>query len=552
MGQGHGESKKDKKEKEDVHQKALHNLTSVLKKTATQSVELLDVLNAAEGYLDKNSSESKCPVCEQYIDVTELRKRLNMRAGEMKDLTQAVECEKSALEILGKSQTLLNKQWKLIVQSAYTLITAINQCSLDIVEPYYKTEIGIEHLSFTDEVDPVLDESLTMLLEEKMKETETWRIVKRDTQKSIDQNKLIKVSLKAYLDNINNVEELEKLCESLKKAHVIHEQVRKSEIDRILASLSGDIDSLYRMLHPDEKIGTISLYLKENARASLELGACFENLPNIPPHAYYSESHIDTLGICIFLALARFNNAEVVILDDVLTSVDSQHLNRFIEMLTSITRNYRQIIVTTHYRVWRERYRTGREALSNTQVIELGKWTLINGIRTRAFRTELELLKIELQKDDFDRQVIASKSGVILESILAFLTLTYHLKVRRNHRHEYSLGELADSFDKVISANLRIMRQNDDSGRGEIRLASMITTATALPWVRNCVGCHFQDLGSDTSDNDVLQFGQAVVDLADAIVCPTCFGLPLKKVNGSHWECKCQNGSIIMQPLEHP
>jgi hypothetical protein len=440
----------------------------------------------------------------------------------------------------------------MVIQSANSLCDSFGKSTLELLIQI-KNQIQ-EYIAerFVEDFDPETETRISTIDEMLSLSIDKVRTYRKNVQKSIEQHNLIKVNLDAYLSNKIAGEQLSVLCNKLKSAHDIHEYERKKEIDSLLASLSGDIDSLYNVLHPDERIGTIILYLKENARASLELGANFESETNIPPHAYYSESHIDTLGICIFLALAKFNQSEVVVLDDVLTSVDSQHLSRFIDMLSIIAPDFDQIIVTTHYRTWRERYRTGRGALSNTQVIELGQWTLTNGIRTRAFTTELELLKRELLKNGFDRQVIASKAGVILESILDFLTLTYHLKVRRNHRHEYSLGDLADSFDRNISEALKIQRRHEENTSEDTMIAPLVMAATRLPWVRNCVGCHFQVLGSEVADTEVLEFGNSVMKLANVLMCPTCSTLPIKKVAGSYWECKCQNGSMIMKPLEHP
>jgi len=550
--ESYGEYKTDKNEKEYVLQKARDNLSSVLEKAASQSVELLDVLRAAEGYIDRKPNVTTCPVCEQSVVAADLKKRISRRVEDMKELNQVVKSEKTAKDALNKAETLISNQWKLMVQAAIQLVKAINQSSLSIFEPFHGTVKEYEQAVSVEEIDPTFQTKLAALHDGIRKELEIWKDLKNASQKSLDQNKLIKVNLTAYRENISNGMELDKLCGKLREAHEIHMQTRIREIDVILASLSEDIDRLYNMLHPEERLGNISLYLKEKARASLELDASFEHLNNVPPHAYYSESHIDTLGICIFLVLAKHNDSDVVVLDDVLTSVDSQHLNRFIDMLTHVTQYFSQIIVATHYRPWMEKYRKGRGQLSNTSVIELGPWSRSNGIRTKAFTTELELLKRELQKDDFDRQVVASKAGVVLESILDFLTLTYHLKVRRNHRYEYSWGELADSFDRKISAELKTIRMDTDGIRKEALLAPLIIDATKFPFVRNCVGCHNSPLGEEMPDNEVLEYGDAVIKLADALVCPVCSTLPMTSIRGSHWECKCRNGSFAMQPLLAP
>ncbi|HEX3247544.1 MAG TPA: ABC transporter ATP-binding protein, partial [Chloroflexota bacterium] len=118
--------------------------------------------------------------------------------------------------------------------------------------------------------------------------------------------------------------------------------------------------------------------LKRQASSSIELDAGFQDRDDLPPQAYYSESHLDTLGICVFLALARrfATDRGIVILDDVLTSVDADHMDRFMGMLRDQARHFNQIIVTTHEHTWPERYRDSPDI----GLIELGEWTLRGGI----------------------------------------------------------------------------------------------------------------------------------------------------------------------------
>lgn len=50
----------------------------------------------------------------------------------------------------------------------------------------------------------------------------------------------------------------------------------------------------------------------------------------------------------------------ILVLDDVMMSVDENHLDRFIDLLHSESVNFGHILVTTHYRPWRDRYRNNR------------------------------------------------------------------------------------------------------------------------------------------------------------------------------------------------
>ena len=72
--------------------------------------------------------------------------------------------------------------------------------------------------------------------------------------------------------------------------------------------MAQQVDNLYQKIHPQEEIGSIKLKLDERQRGSLLYGVAFGDQQDVQPQPYYSESHLDTLGLCIFqmaLAIAR-------------------------------------------------------------------------------------------------------------------------------------------------------------------------------------------------------------------------------------------------------
>jgi hypothetical protein len=283
------------------------------------------------------------------------------------------------------------------------------------------------------------------------------------------------------------------------------------------------------------------------------MDANFENVTDVPPRAYYSDSHLDTLGICVFIALAkRFKtDRTMLVLDDVLTSVDAQHLDRFISMIHEQSVHFNQVVVTTHYRPWRDRYRWAKGDSAKTQVIELGPWTLATGLNTIDFLNALDELRGAAVAVPFDRQAAASKAGIVLESLLDFLTLKYRCRVSRNARNEYALGELANAIDSKLSKELR-SRVSPVVGQPKVQtdLKPLIDLATAYAWVRNAVGCHFSPAGSHVTDSEVRDFCEAVLKLASHLVCISCETLPTRRPSGSRWQCKC--GGLELDPLIYP
>jgi len=51
--------------------------------------------------------------------------------------------------------------------------------------------------------------------------------------------------------------------------------------------------------------------LDPKKKASLEIAANFFSLENAPPAAYFSDSQLDTLGLCIFIVIAALSVSRV-------------------------------------------------------------------------------------------------------------------------------------------------------------------------------------------------------------------------------------------------
>jgi hypothetical protein len=110
------------------------------------------------------------------------------------------------------------------------------------------------------------------------------------------------MALATWRDNTNAQKELDALLPRLIRALEIVEAERKDFTDAVLSKIAEQVGVLYEAVHPGEGLSKISLQLDPKKRASLEIGASFCG-QNTRPQAYFSDSHLDTLGLCVFLAL---------------------------------------------------------------------------------------------------------------------------------------------------------------------------------------------------------------------------------------------------------
>ena len=335
---------------------------------------------------------------------------------------------------------------------------------------------------------------------------------------------------------------------------------RKAFVKEVLDGVSTEIETLFGKLHPKESLGGIKLSLDPDNFGSLHLHGDFHSAKGVPPQSVFSESHLDTLGFCVFLALAKLYKTDdtIIILDDVLTSVDAQHLDRFINLIHDEEQHFSQIIITTHYRPWCEKYRHHRAPGNKVHFIEFRGWALESGIRVQQMKLCLDELRQALTVPPFDRQIVASKSGIFLESMLEFLARMYECRLPLKARSGYTLGELTNCFSsKKLLPALTIERstiQKDAAGKDQeiwvkTPLAPLIAQIKEWAEVRNLVGCHFNELGALSVDKDVEELAKATLALGDTMVCPDGGDFPSRD-SGSYHETKSKK--VRLHPFVEP
>ncbi|MDP3442585.1 MAG: chromosome segregation protein SMC, partial [Ignavibacteria bacterium] len=216
-----------------------------------------------------------------------------------------------------------------------------------------------------DEIDNTL-ESITNLIDEKFKditpEQTAWDLLTR-----LEENiKLLERSIK----------DLEQSRLLYKRASLFKSCFEKSR-NEVLGNLYDEIrerfEQLYRSLHgEDEKNFTAKL---EPDGAALRLEVDFYGRGPNPPHALHSEGHQDSMGLCLYLALAeRITSGllDLIILDDVVMSVDSDHRKQLCNLLTKEF-PHKQFLITTHDKNWANQLKADGVVLSR-DTIEFYNW----------------------------------------------------------------------------------------------------------------------------------------------------------------------------------
>jgi hypothetical protein len=153
--------------------------------------------------------------------------------------------------------------------------------------------------------------------------------------------------------------------------------------EAVITEISADISDMWKALHPGEPIENVRLYLPDEDKA-IDIALRFHGKDQDSPRLTLSEGYRHSLGLCIFLALAKreAGNDRPLILDDVVVSLDRSHRGMIVDLLTSQFAD-RQVILFTHDRDWYAelrhqlgRKRWGFKALLPYETPELGiRWS---------------------------------------------------------------------------------------------------------------------------------------------------------------------------------
>jgi len=347
---------------------------------------------------------------------------------------------------------------------------------------------------------------------------------------------------------------VERLIPRAEQALELCVKERQAFTTTLIGEIAREVGKLYEAVHPGEGLDKISFPLDPKKRASMELSANFEGL-EAPPQAYFSQSHLDTLGLCVFLALALRERASeaILILDDVLGSVDEPHVDRVIEMIYEVSAKFRHTIVTTHYRPWREKFRWGWLKNGQCQFIELTSWRLADGMRFTTSMPEVDRLRTMLGQSDVDAQAVCGKAGVLLEAMLDHLTLKYGCAVPRRAGDAYTLGDLLPAVDKKLKTALRVEVRDCSVAppvtTHEITLAPILDELNRIVQARNAFGAHFKTIALELPEADAITFAREVEKLADALIDPD-HGWPGNNRSGSYW--RNSGDTRRLHPLQKP
>lgn len=305
------------------------------------------------------------------------------------------------------------------------------------------------------------------------------------------------------------------------------ERARNSVLDGIYDEVKIRFDKYYKAIHEDDEKGFASKFSHVGPALNLEVD--FYGRGMFPPHALHSEGHQDSMGLCLFFALNEYLTTDlikVIILDDVVMSIDRNHRKSVCGLLTKFFPN-KQFIITTHNTAWAKQLKS-EGVVSKKHMIHFLNWNIDAGPTYRLEQDLWQKIKEDLDKDDVPSAAhkLRRNAECFFEDICDLL----NAKVPYKGTHQWELGDFASSAiatyrDYIPKAkdNFNKLNQKDkvkELAEFETKANEVIEKSKIEQWAIN-ESVHY-NAWTELSRQDFEPVVASFKDLFALFSCPSC------------------------------
>lgn len=432
--------------------KILHDYDNLEIESLNLIKQSKNLLNESLNIINSNNMNT-CPVCEQ-----ELNEEI------LNSITKKISTFDENLKSFDKQENEINK----FKESLKNNITILNQIT-SILKDINNLDEEIKFIENCENNFNNLSSDLTDLIDFKISPMDLKEKYDLNIEENFDEiNKTINSLVeKESGDNYDELKNIKKCIEKLIEYNAIKEKVpqitskyelslklkqqfnetKEKYINNLIDEIEEYVDEFYSYIHENDEISSIDMNLSGSSKLRFYINSFGEDAD---PRSFSSEGHLDSLGICIFLALMKKHNPlNFIVLDDVITSVDLTHKDKIARLIISEFKNY-TILVTTHNPLWAEQLQRICEGYGrNNEILQITNWELGIGPNIKKHKKTPEKINEYLEKDEYN--AAANTSRRFFEYLL--LEFCKNNPVSLKLKEKYTVGDLKDQV-KIKSQKL--------------------------------------------------------------------------------------------------
>lgn len=343
-----------------------------------EGIKIVDLLTRAQQYLVEHPHSPHCPVCHQAIQASSLRQSIEDQLDQMQALRDLYQQQHVAENRVEGARISAINSFKFLREALLTLYKKLESKPISPLSQIVREQYELLHDESRS--DPEDRTQICDLMRTLQVHAPTLTAQRDTLVEQSNQAQVLAINLQTVRACEQKTFECLQLASRLKKTLDIVREKRFQFTQAVLSAIREDCNKLYERIHPGERLNLNLFRLDETKRASLKQTASFENFEDVSPTAYFSDSHLETLGVCLFIAVAKLkaHKEAILALDDVFGSIDPEHRRRIAQLLREESQSFAQIFITTHSLEWLTLLQeTFRE---QAQTISLDKWHLEKGI----------------------------------------------------------------------------------------------------------------------------------------------------------------------------
>ena len=299
----------------------------------------------------ENTQVVDCPACGQTIAADAFREHVRVESERLQDISNIYTSYKAAVGTVCNSLDSLKSNLDKPALKAWR--TGLNDACIVRRLPIPK-EINSNALreSCSDDELSDIESKLLPIIAAAKRDSED---APPDVQKLTADKKLLDTA-RSVVDAQDLKTEITRGGALVAMMNSLEQGVRselRQQSQRVIDGISKDIESMWATMHPTKKIDGVRLALPPSADKAIDVVLNFHGLEQDSPRLTLSEGYRNSLGLCIFLAMAKqvVDMERPLFLDDVVVSLDRNHRGMIQELLEKEFSD-RQVIILTHDREW--------------------------------------------------------------------------------------------------------------------------------------------------------------------------------------------------------
>lgn len=486
----------------------------------------LTFVRVAATYLARNPTPGKCPLCGQTVNSGQLRAQVVATIADLKNASDEFDAMDAAIGRLDREADAAVRKRESFLERARGLSVTL----ADLPESPRKNLAAwklqravIDRVLLAHSGEAFAAWGRESLDRVKAKETET---AKGQNKELSEAGQLRELAIR-WSTTRSAFAKARTSRELAEKVFGEYQKLVGSYFDDILSQITDRVAANYASLHPDEHIDKVRVEVAGDK--GVELAASFYGHDLKPPHGLLSESHLNSFGVSLFLAMAEtFNrNLAFLVLDDVVNSFDAEHRGRLADLLADGYEAF-QLIVLTHDRQFYQ-HLTRKAASWNR--LELTSWSFGDGPRSTKYETGalISRASAELNNGNLDgaartaRRALEETLQEICESLEALLPFRRGL---RNDQRE--IGELLPGTRRLLK---------DTAPKRLVDLKEILTKLDADVAAVLNVESH-----ASTTSSSGTEVGDAIAridELSESFTCQKCGSRVWHVWDGRAGRCRC-------------